>query len=215
MSPMITSNRVVATAAAVILLTAGCASQNDSSGATPSASESSASPSASASVSPSEAEESFQTQASAEPSEQNADATVDDLMTAVSPDACQPSTRMSDGRIPGEVTSFVDYEPGNAWSPVYLDMAGLGHAQALAVFTCGGANAIPDHLMLTDTGGALLGSVALSDHTDTEHATVRSLTASGDTVQVTWTAAGPAGSDPVDHVGVVSYSAGQLVYTEQ
>ncbi|RLP09511.1 hypothetical protein [Propionibacterium australiense] len=143
-----------------------------------------------------------------------ADVTVDDLLTAVSPDACRPSTRMIDGTVPLTTIDHVEYEPGHPWSPVYLDMAGLGYRQALAVFACGGANFIPNYLMLTGSGGELLGSVALSDYTDTAHGDVRSLEVTGDSVHVTWVASESAGANPVDRSGTVSFQDGRLVYTE-
>lgn len=161
------------------------------------------------------------TAATTEPTQQDdaaeetpADVTVEDLLTAVSPDACQPSTRMIDGRVPGTTIDHIEYEPGHPWSPVYLDMAALGYRQALAVFACGGANFIPNYLMLTGAGGELMGVVALSDYTDTAHGDVRSMEAIGDSVHVTWVASGSAGANPVDRSGTVRYVDGQLTYTE-
>ena len=155
-----------------------------------------------------------QTQQGGATEETPADVTVEDLLTAVSPDACQPSTRMIDGMVPLTTIDHIEYEPGHPWSPVYLDMAGLGYQQALSVFACGGANFVPNYLMLTGSGGELIGVVSLSDHTDTDHGDVRSMEQDGDSVRVTWVASGSAGANPVERSGTVRYEDGRLVYTE-
>lgn len=168
-----------------------------------------------AAVSAPAADEQQEPTASAASQEAVRDVTVDDLATAISPNACGPSARMVDGKVHSDVPiAQVETDTTKQDAPVFLDMAGLGYRQALAVFDCGGANTIPSHLMLTGTGGELLGSLSLGDFEQAAHTNVMSMEPDGDSVTLTWAATQTAGSNPTMHRSSVSFSSGALHLTE-
>jgi len=152
---------------------------------------------------------------SSAPTSRPRDVTLTDLMTAVSPPGCSPSQRMVGGKVPGGVPiNEVELGSGHGWSPQFVDLAGLGYRQILSVFVCGGANPVPEYLMLTGHGGELLGSIWLGDFESAAHTSVLSLRPEASGVTVDWVATQAAGSDPTMHTSRISFTENKLRLVE-